>query len=301
VTPLLVAILAAACGSSGGPGASPGTSPGASPGSSPGATPGTPASPSPDAIGHPTGATDIVLRLSEGGGFSMPGFSAGETPIFTLYGDGLVVFQGVEPPEWGPDGTIVPAPMRTARLAPDQVQSLLEFALIQGGLATARPKYDNPMIADAPTATFEIHVDGLDKTVSVYALGLDAEPGQPDSAIKTAMVKLADRLRDFDHGGAFGSETYVPEAYRGVVFEAGPVENVVVKPWPWPTLSPADFVRPADPNHPVGFPHRTLTPEEAAAVGFERFEGGLNQVYLEGPDGKTYLFVLRPLLPGEEE
>ena len=35
------------------------------------------------------------------------------------------------------------------------------------------PEYDNPMVADAGTAIFTIRAGGLDKTVNVYALGLD--------------------------------------------------------------------------------------------------------------------------------
>src|SRR6187200_3080663 len=42
-------------------------------------------------IGHPTGATDVVLRYDEGGGFVMPAFVAANTPHFSLYGDGTVV------------------------------------------------------------------------------------------------------------------------------------------------------------------------------------------------------------------
>jgi hypothetical protein len=56
---------------------------------------------------------------------------------------------------------------------------------------------------------------------------------------------------------------------------------------------------PADPNA-LQQGTRTITPEEAAAVGVEGFENGIaTGVYLEGPDGRTYSLVLRPLLPDE--
>ena len=43
-------------------------------------------------IVHPTGATDVVLRFDEAGGFVPVEFLAAHVPYFTLYGDGTVVF-----------------------------------------------------------------------------------------------------------------------------------------------------------------------------------------------------------------
>jgi len=58
------------------------------------------ATPAADAIEHKTGATDVVLRYEEGGGFIMPAFTAAAVPHFTLYGDGTVIFRNpmLEPP-----------------------------------------------------------------------------------------------------------------------------------------------------------------------------------------------------------
>ena len=44
-------------------------------------------------IDHPAGATDIVLRYEQGGGFVPIGFLFTQAPTFTLYGDGTVIFQ----------------------------------------------------------------------------------------------------------------------------------------------------------------------------------------------------------------
>ena len=92
--PLVVvslALLSAACAAGGSP---------------PTGSAGPNVTPPPGAIDHPTGATDVVLRLEEGGGFVPIEFVATQAPIFTLYGDGRVIFQQatdvfVEP---GPDG-----------------------------------------------------------------------------------------------------------------------------------------------------------------------------------------------------
>ncbi len=115
---------------------------------------------------------------------------------------------------------MVNAPYRTATLTEDQIQTLLEFALVDGGLAAARADYQNPLIADAPTAVFEINADGIEKTVSVVALGLEDMEPNADTAIKLAMAELGARLRDFDAGGTLGSVPYEPAGYRAVLTPA---------------------------------------------------------------------------------
>jgi hypothetical protein len=278
---LVVVAVVAACGAAGG-----------SPTS---ATP----SATPDGITHPTGATEVVLRFDEAGGFVPVEFFAAHVPYFTLYGDGTVVFvssaQAAVP---APNGVSTGSSIRTARMSETQVQSLLEFALRDGGLAIARTDYPNPNVADAATAVFEIHAAGDSKTVSVMALGLGGEPGA-DAAVLGALARLGDRLRNFDQGGTLASDPYVPPAYRGVLLEAGGVQGVDVRAWPWSTLTPADFTAPADQG---GLQRRihVLTPDEAAVLGVPGSENGVTGgLWYRGPDGTVYSFVLRPLLPDE--
>ena len=63
-------------------------------------------------------------------------------------------------------------------------------------------------------------------------------------------------------------------------------------------LAPADFSPDADPNGNQ-FPHRTMSIAEVEALKVSDYQGGFQNMALEGPDGKTYTFSLRPLLPGE--
>ena len=192
----LVALLAACSGA-----ASSTVNPGAS-GSA--EEPGSTDSPKPatGAIEHATGATDVILRLDEGGGLMIRGGGATLVPPFTLYGDGTVVFRNPmlePPPAVGP--VMVGNPMRTAKLDEDQIQDLLDFALTEGGLGVAKLQYDNPMLADAGTAIFTIRAGGLDKTVNVYALGLDDPntPGPAGSRRIHEAVRAADQLRPERH------------------------------------------------------------------------------------------------------
>ena len=86
----LVVLIAACSGPSGG--ASPSTAPDGSPAGSPSGSP-TASPPDFGALEHPTGATDVLLRYDVGGGMMIAGWAASQVPIFTLYGDGTVVFR----------------------------------------------------------------------------------------------------------------------------------------------------------------------------------------------------------------
>jgi hypothetical protein len=290
-----LAILIAACSVAGGPSPTP-----ASPGSSAAPSVAPAATSDPDAIEHKTGATDILLRYEEGGGFIMPAFTAAAVPHFTLYGDGTVIFRNpmAEPPP-AESSIFRMNPLRTAKLSEDQIQELLLLALGEGGLAVARPNYTNDMIADASTAVFTIEAGGLKKTVSIYALGLEME-GVADGPARAAFKKLADRLTDFDQGGTIATDVYQPEAYRGVLFEAPGIEATDVRDWPWPDINPSDFTPDPDPNANQ-FPHRRMTIEEVDVLGIKDYQGGFQNLVLKSSDGKTWTFSLRPLLPGEPD
>ena len=256
------------------------------------------ATPAADAIEHKTGASDVVLRYEEGGGFIMPAFTAAAVPHFTLYGDGTVIFRNpmLEAPP--AEGSVFKMnPLRTAKLSEEQIQDLLRLALVEGGLGTARPEYHNDMVADAGTAIFTVEAGGLKKTVSVYALGLDT-PGVADGPARATFKKLADRLTDFDQGGKIATDLYNPEAYRGVLFDATGIQAPDIRQWPWTDLTAADFKLDADPNG-LQFPHRTMTPAEIDLLKVTDYHGGFQNLILTDPAGKLFTLSLRPLLPGE--
>ncbi len=193
------------------------------------------------AVEHKTGATDVILRYDEGGGFMIAGFSASQTPPFTLYGDGTVIFRNPLQGMPAAQGSVQTFnPMRTAKLSEEQIQELLLLALSDGGLAAARPNYENNMVADAGTTVFTIDAGGIKKTVSVYALGLDDPSGQ-DAVARAAFKKLADRLADFDQGGSIATDVFTPDAYRATLIESPGIAAPDIRDWPWKDLTVADF------------------------------------------------------------
>ena len=232
-----------------------------------------------------------------------PAFLAVQVPCFTLYGDGTVIYRPAteSPLEQQEGDPLRYPPLRLATMTEEQVQELLRAALVDAGLAIARVSYDNAMIADAPTATFTIRAGGLDKTVSVYALGMEAEPG-PDSAIRGQLATLGERLRAFDLDVAAGRATdagrYAPDRFRGTLLETGGQPVPAPRSWPWPTFGPDAFTE--APAGGFGLPSKVLSGLEAGLVGVDEIAGGASGITVLGPDGRTvYELGLRPLLPDE--
>jgi hypothetical protein len=288
--PIIALFLAttalAACTGSGGP-----TSPPGSPGNSPSGETG--------AIGHATGATDVILRAEQAGGFTAPAFQITRVPEFTLYGDGTVLYQlPYDPNDASPIG---PPRLAVATLSAEQMDALLAFAINAGGLGGAKAQYINPMVADAPDTIFTIATDDVSKTVSAQALGMAEDPNNPDAsnpdavAIK-ALKALYDTLVPFGDQVARGNATdaglYEPPTYRATLQE-GQAEGEMID-WPWTDVTLDAFVSNPDSSFRVA----TLTPEQAKALS-PTPEGGLYTVAVVGPDRVPYQISLRPLLPEE--
>ena len=289
-TALLLTLVAAAC--------SPAAAPSATPGStgSPTAGPTTSPSPSPTAaaggLQHPTGATDIVLRIDESGGFIPLEANATSAPWFTLYGDGTIVFRDPYASAPEPVGNVSRAvPFLTVKLDEGGIQALLQQALNEGGLAVATGPYQGMAAGgDLPTTTFTLNLDGRSKDVAVTALSPEMHP--QDALIVGQISRFAEKLRGFGNDIG-GEQPYVAPGFRGILI---PVEQPFgpVVAWPWPDLSPDDFKSGAN----EFFLTRTMTADEVATLGIPDVGGGLLGVALQ-KDGKIYTFSLRPLLPDE--
>jgi hypothetical protein len=250
-------------------------------------------------IEHATGPTDLLLRYDRGGGFMAPNSLVTEGPIFSLYGDGTIVFRDITsaPPE-ASDGLGRGLPYRTARLSEPQIQALLAFAINDSVLGIARAQYLNNRIADAPTTVFTVHAGTLNKTVSVMGLGIDTGQPDPDALALNAMAKLAERLGNFNAAG-FQTQAYMPDRYRAMLLEAALGAGPAPVAWPWPDIKSTEFAAPADPDA-ISFPRRTITAADVAKLNLKDIEGGLLGIPVKAPDRKLYTLALRPLLPDEK-
>ena len=252
-------------------------------------------------IDHPRGPTDVILRMATGGGFVAPGVLLTEIPEFTLYGDGTVVYRDpatsyVEPPP--SDGVARRHPFQTAKLSEAQVQAILADAIGPGGLGTAQELYTPCCIADAPSTTFTLRTTDLDKTVTVGALGFDSPNQGPDAAARADFQALARRLVAPDLGTVTPA-TFVPAAYRGILYDAVDLSpSAPSTKWPWTTFGPDGFAVSSDPVA-MQVPTRTLSADDVAALSIDGLEGGADSMALKTSDGKIHVLAVRPLLPDE--
>lgn len=243
-------------------------------------------------IAHSTDPSDVILQFDHfpdvgvsdlGGEVFQPG------PEFTLYGDGTVLFRdeiGELPP---PEGSILRAhPFKIAKLSDDEVQSVLRFALEDGGLESACDRYE-----------VRGDVDGfVDRVHTVRAGGLDKR------VVGGPLEELTNYLRNFDEASGIPAAVFLADRYMGNLLDSAPYvpDQLLPDPkttgtvrWPWPGLTPADFIGLEE--YRAG--RRVMSAAEAAVLGIS--DGGvIKRVYLVGPDGKTiYSFSMWPVLHGD--
>jgi hypothetical protein len=117
-----------------------------------------------------------------------------------------------------------------------------------------------------------------------------------------------ERLRHFDPGSGVSTTVWAADRYWGSLLDVAPyLESGVLPdpddagtlPWPWPDVSPGDFVG-RDEGGYIGNPRRVMTAGEAAVLGLSDHGGVVQRVYLVGPDRETiYSFSLWPMSPDE--
>lgn len=228
--------------------------------------------------------------MEQGGGFAPIEFMATSAPIFTLYGDGTIVWRDPAGTAPNPVGNVNRlAPFLTIRLDEEATQALLEDAIGRAGIGIAQPVYMGQG-ADIPSTTFTVNAGGQTKTVTV--IGLSPEMHPQDGPIVTSLAALAERLEGFA-GAVAGEQPYEPAAYRGVLMSVDQPFGAPVA-WPWADIEPGDFVS----GDNEFLKTRTMTPAEVASLAIPDITGGLSGLTLQQA-GKFYSFALRPLLPDE--
>lgn len=244
-------------------------------------------------IQHPTGATDIVLRMEQGGGM-IPMFFLTQAPQFTLYGDGTVIFQQIDN-RGAPFGTLPNLPWLVGHLDEEGIQALLQFALSTGRLANAKDNYENPMIADGGTVTFNLNAAGMEKVVNIYAL-MEGMEGAPDQADRAGFSQLANVLNDFANQDGLGDVVaYEPEFYRVVLVEAFGEPVGAPLEWPWDDVDLDDFASGDEPGAIA------ILDSEQVAELMQVPNGGHIGVWVIDPDDKLVQLAVRPLLPDEQQ
>jgi hypothetical protein len=234
------------------------------------------------------------------GGFVPLELLAMRVPAWTLYGDGTLLLAPDEGSMMNPAPGPTPG-LKTVKLAPEQVQLILETALTKGGLAIARASYENDAVMDAPTTVFTVRAGGLDKEVRIAALDVDEPQPGPDTLARQNFRELRVFLDGIAAEARDAAIDYVPAGFTGVIMELEPGQqgHAADQPWPWDDLAPGDFV-----NAPAGaefvvLPEHALTVEQLAAAGITDPTSGHFGITLKAEDGKRYNLIVRPQLPDD--
>jgi hypothetical protein len=251
-------------------------------------------------IDHPVRADQVVLRLSNEGGFVPIEYDLTQFPSFTLFGDGRIVVPG-------PQIAIYPGPALPAvnqrMVSEDGVQAIIRAAL-DAGLGNGdrdHSDFGSTLIADASTTVFTLSANGQTSRVSVYALmEIPERPeGMPDEefAARVALNDLAQRLTALEpwlpEGSVGSEEPFVADGYRLFVGPYRPAEELPQDRTEWPLTPP--LRRGGDDT--AGYDCRVVTGDDWAALAPLAREA--NQLTPWISAGEKFSVLFRPLLPDE--
>ena len=256
----------------------------------------------PDRIDHPTGMSDLVVRISTSGGLLPPHARLTELPLASLYGDGRLITQG-------PRIAIYPGPavpnLQVTKLSRAGIQRVLAAAGEAGLLGPDR-HYNYPGIADAPTTTFTVIAGGARHQVSAYALSEGTDLGrlpEPDRRARQALLSFQRQLTDprswLGNDVEAEDRPYDAQATRIVVTPADPrmaPDQSLVNFRDWPLAQPLGTF--GEPRGRGVTRCGVLTGEALAAVRDDLQAS--NQLTFWRSGGRTYQLGVRPLLPDEE-
>lgn len=123
--------------------------------------------PSTTAYAHPTGADDVLLAVTTGGGLAPVSIALRQNPSFVLLGDGTAIAAVTDQYQ----GATGPAVQRFAQvdLGESGLQQLYRRAAT-AGLLDGEQDFGLPQVTDSPETTVLVTVDGAVLEQSAYAL-----------------------------------------------------------------------------------------------------------------------------------
>ena len=231
----------------------------------------------------------LVLRVTQGGGYTAPGADLSRLPLVSVYRDGRVITEG-------PVAAIYPGPawpnVQVAQLDADAVTDLVDAALDAG--VTATGDLGSPGLADATTTTITLVTAAGTSTRAVYAL----REGEGDPALtaeqaaaRTALADLVDRLTGAGQQG--DAEAFQPTAVAALAgtYTGEPEFQRDPASWPGAPL-PGESVAP-------GVGCTVSSGDQATAVRTAAQDADGLTPWADG--GSTWAVTFRPLLPDESD
>jgi hypothetical protein len=253
-------------------------------------------------IDHPSGAGDLLLRVSYEGGFMPVEYSLTAMPIFSLFGDGATVAPGAQTEIY--PGPALP-PLITTPVTEDGIQALLRDAIV-ARLDEDREYTDlgSVMVADAATTVFTLSVDGVAHVTRVYAMGMlggDRPESMSDEefAARTRLERFQASLQDLRGTlpeGSVGEDTpFAPSGLRLFVSEYRGDGDLKQPAAEWPLSTPLSSF--GDPASVEGYACGAVTGADLETL--LPLAQTANQLTPWRSEGSRYAIVFRPLLPDE--
>jgi hypothetical protein len=172
--------------------------------------------------------SQLVLRITTGGGFVAPASQFAVFPAVSVYADGTVITVGATTMEY--PGRALP-PLRRGSLAAGELRDILAAAR-DAGVRDPGPDLGQPAIADAPSTAFFVRDGSGSTTVHAYAL-VEAgnQPGLTASQVdnRNKLIAFAARAQ------RLGDRT--TESYTA--------RSLAVLVGPYPAAAPGD-IKPED-------------------------------------------------------
>jgi hypothetical protein len=252
------------------------------------------------AIAHPTGASDVVIRIATGGGFVPLEYNYTMIPELTIYGDGRVIMTGPTTLEY--PGKALPN-LQTTVVSEEVLQAMLaaakEAKLFQNGV-----DYGTPGVTDVGTTTITINADNTTYTAQIYALGFE-EGGNLTMEQQTARAAISALNGKLNDPSAFGQQEPVWESYdftalkvfcRAVDTTAS-TDPTDIQPnhLPWPLADLATSGK--EVANGQGLLEVIVSGEDLATI--KPLLAQATQITLWKSGAVDYNLYLRPLLPDE--
>jgi hypothetical protein len=252
-------------------------------------------------IDHPTGPSDLLVRVTIGGGFVPVEWNLTSVPSFSLYGDGTLISPGAQIEIY--PGPALPA-IASRAVTEAGIQAILREAL---DATDQMPPDLGDMgamnVADAPTTVITLRADGIERTIEAYALaelpdrpdGMSEEVFEARRRLSNVVTKLG-ALDPWLPRGSLGEETmYRTEAARLFVSEYGRVDDLPQDPIAWPI--DGSLARFGEPTAPGSYRCGILSGDDWTTLRDAARRA--NQLTPWTDAGGRFSILFRPLLPDE--
>jgi len=239
----------------------------------------------------PSGPQDVVIKITNEGGFVPAGFFFVNLPALLISGDGRVFTPGAQIEIY--PGPLLPA-ISERSITDAGIQKVLQLA-DEAGLLGAPPDYslpDNLAVADVPDTLVVINVNGKVYEHLAPALGFEDPNGpRPTAArenLQTFLRLVGDIAKVAGSGNVGDEHSFVAEQYR---FQAQVVDPKAFTD-PSPTIVP----------WPAGTGAMLAESTECATVDADAVDELLttaNQLTFFEEAGATYQLYAVAVLPGD--